>query len=197
MKQNTTIFVDGIEKISKAQLLEIFNIFEKGSNKLLNKSPETNVEINFSAGNSTTFSIPEFKANFSNKDLFESFTFMCYYEWGSCKFFHLSKNLIPTEKGAYSYHISVDCNDKTRVETQDFLEMISAEIAEVISPTIVSIPKNLKNKNNENNANIKNVENNTQKKTKSKTKLAWEIIGSIISVLASIVTIITAFKSCS
>ena len=186
MDQHCTLFFENLGFITKKQLVEIFNVIEKASSAFFSQTPKHTVDVDFYAGNTTSFNFTEFKANFSDKTVFNSINFMFFFSEGQYASFYISKDLL-NKNNSFSYHFSVKCKNKTHSEATVFAEDVTEELNALLKKSFVSGSIDLKNKCDNNNTCTKHINNDFSRDTDYKRlgKNAAKII-DLLSGISSI-----------
>lgn len=189
MNQNVTLFSDNFDSISKSQLLQAFETLETCATDFFGEKPCIDIDVEYSVGNSTSFSPREFKANFSNRDTFSVINCICHFQKGTHVSFYVSKSIFESN---YSYQISATCDGKTRTEVQEFTEAVSEKINTLFKP-VFNPPSELPSEQKtQGNAVSENINENSKNKGEQ-VKKVFKLIGAIVGFLASVATIVSLF----
>lgn len=183
MNQSVTLFSDDFNSISKPQLIKIFEIIDTCSTEFFEQNSSTCIEVDYSAGNSTSLSLKEFKSNFSSKEDFCAISLVCNFRNENYISFYVSKNTLTP---GYSYHIAVTCNNRTRIEVQEFTETVSKRINNLLQYPIDSFTNQMA----QGKTNGKNIDENRKTKREQISEVL-KLTGKIIGFLASVATIIS------
>ena len=185
MNQSVTLFSEDINSVSKSQLLKIFETIEMDSANFFEQRPTSSVEVDYSTGNSSSFSLEEFRANFSSNEDFFAISFIFHFSGENHVSFYVSKNVL--EPG-YSFHVSATCNNKTRIEVREFVETVTEKINAILKPFLNS-PFEQKTQSRANSDDI----NKNSKDKREQVKKILKLIGAITGFLASAATVISFF----